>query len=185
MEEKEIWKDIVGYEGLYQISNFGNVKSLRRYIQTRDGVLAYLREKIIRPSKDKNGYYFYVKLSNNGKQVKFYIHRLVATAFLEKPEGKNYIDHINTDYLDNRAINLKWCTQKENQNNPLTKKHMSHSSLKERPWEQKVISMYSQDGVKIRTFKSTMQAHKETGINNIIRSVQKGIKAGGYYWKYD
>lgn len=86
MEEKEIGKDIVGYEGLYQISNFGNVKSLRRYIKTRDGVLAYLREKIIRPSKDKNDYYFYVKLSNNGKQVKFYIHILVATAFLEKPE---------------------------------------------------------------------------------------------------
>ena len=106
----EIWKDINGYEGLYQISNFGNVKSLPR--QGAKG-------KILKPSKINIGY-LRVGLNKNGKCKRYLIHRLVAEAFLPNPDNKPCIDHINANKTDNRICNLQWVTHKENMNNPLT-----------------------------------------------------------------
>ena len=126
----EIWKDIYfwqdgieyDYRGLYQVSNTGGrVKSLKRTdLRNRT-----IKEKILKPYKDGSGY-FYLTLCKNGEQKRFKVHRLVAHMFLADTyfDGA-YIDHIDTNKINNNASNLRWCTSKENSNNPLTLKHKS------------------------------------------------------------
>lgn len=103
-QENEIWANILGYEGHYQISNIGRVKSLK-----------YNRETILKPSKT-SGYYS-VKLSLKRKFKNFNIHRLVAQAFVANPNSLPQVDHISGDILDNSYTNLRWVTiQTNNQN---------------------------------------------------------------------
>lgn len=102
---EEIWKDIEGYEGLYQVSNLGRVKKL---------------PTILKNSLDKQGYEVVQLVNENGKKKVLKIHRLVANAFIENTENKPQVDHINTIRNDNRVENLRWVTPKENMNNPIT-----------------------------------------------------------------
>jgi hypothetical protein len=95
----EIWKDIKGYENLYQVSNFGNVKSLRNNIT-------------LKPNVKKNGYYR-VSLSKNGKVKESNIHYLVASTFIENPESKPTVNHKDLNKLNNCVTNLEWATMKE------------------------------------------------------------------------
>lgn len=113
--EEEIWKDIQGYEGMYQISNMGRVKSLRRYSKQNH----LLPEKILKPCHSKAGYCD-VSLYVNGKRYHEKVHRLVAKAFVSNPKGLNEVDHIDTNKDNNKWNNLKWCTHSENHLNPLT-----------------------------------------------------------------
>ena len=112
----EIWKDIEGYEGYYQISNEGRVKSLN-YNKTG-------KEKTLCSVLDKYGYYT-IGLHKEGNCKRYLVHRLVAEAFIPNEYNKPCIDHINTVRTDNRVENLKWTTVIENNNNPLTKIKMS------------------------------------------------------------
>ena len=112
---KEIWKDIEGYEGLYQVSNLGRVKSLH-----------YSKEKIIKLRKNKSGY-LEANLCKEGKVKIMMAHRLVANAFISNPKNKEQVDHINTIRDDNRVENLRWATRSENINNPLTKEKQKKS----------------------------------------------------------
>lgn len=120
----EIWKDIEGYEGLYQVSNLGRVKSLSHYEYSdrfKNG--RFRKGRLLKPFK-VGANYLAVGL---GRGNKAYIHRLVAVAFIPNPQNKEEIDHINCDITDNTAANLKWVTRKENLNNPITKKRNSAS----------------------------------------------------------
>ena len=101
----EEWRSIDGYGGLYEVSNFGNVRSL--------GNERAKKTKLIKPILQNNGY-LSVCLSKSGQRVIHSIHRLVATAFIPNAENKPVVNHINCDKFDNRASNLEWCTQKEN-----------------------------------------------------------------------
>lgn len=112
--EQEIWKDIKGWEGLYQVSNLARVRSTFRY------------KKIIKPYIDKWGY-LEVNLYRNNKTTHKKIHRLVAEAFIHNPDNKPCVDHIDTNKLNNLPENLRWCTYRENCNNPLSLKHLSES----------------------------------------------------------
>ena len=109
----ENWKDIEGYEGLYQVSNIGRVKRLAGF---KCNV-----ERFLTGQKDKDGYIL-LCLSKDGSIKRYRVHRLVAEAFVPNPDNKPEIDHINTDRSDNRAENLRWATRKENANNPITRK---------------------------------------------------------------
>lgn len=111
-EEKEQWKDIDGYEGYYQISNLGRVKSLERKVVGYYGADRTLKERI--KSLQKSDGYLTVSLSKNGKNKRYKIHRLLAKAFIPNPENKKCINHKNGIKTDNRIENLEWVTRKEN-----------------------------------------------------------------------
>lgn len=108
----EIWKDIIGYEGMYQISNLGRVKSLSRVIQKKSGSTGISKEKIM-ASADNQGYRI-IYLHKDAQKEKFTIHRLVATAFICNTENKTDINHINGIKSDNSIYNLEWVTKSEN-----------------------------------------------------------------------
>lgn len=106
--DKEIWKDIEGYEGLYQVSNFGKVKSLNYKRQNK--------VKILKPSQTGKGAFKgqgYLSLHLKNKQFK--VHRLVAEAFIPNKENKPQINHKDGNKLNNNSNNLEWCTNSENQ----------------------------------------------------------------------
>lgn len=127
---KEIWKDVVGYEGLYQVSNKGRVISKRRLGAKGGERKLYLTDR---------GYYT-VALHKNGVRKRIYVHRIVAEAFIPNIEGKPFIDHINGISTDNRVENLRWATAKENLNNPVTLIRKCRYSFKGKP-----LSVYAQD----------------------------------------
>ncbi len=109
----EIWKDIVGYEGLYQVSNFGNVISLEKYIDNKKGAIQYRPPKILKQYKNKFGY-MRVYLTRNSIKKMYAVHRLVAMAFIDNPDNKPCINHIDNNRENNHLENLEWCTYKEN-----------------------------------------------------------------------
>ena len=113
--EKEVWKDIEGYEGKYQVSNLGRVRSLDRYPLFKDGRKRLLKGQVLKPVKDHNGR-LYVKLSNNENvRRNKSISRMVATAFLGSPEGALLeVNHIDGNPLNNHIKNLEWTTRQEN-----------------------------------------------------------------------
>jgi len=98
MNQQEIWKDVLGYEGLYKVSNLGRVVSKR---------------KILKGWECVNGYWLY-RLCKNGKTRQFSAHRLVAINFLPADLNRNYVNHIDGDKLNNNLDNLEWCTNSEN-----------------------------------------------------------------------
>ena len=113
----ELWKDIVNYEGLYQVSSFGNVRSLDRYITNKNNLPQYYPGKVLRFSvmSASCSDYYQVALSKNHKVMKLLVHRLVAFAFLPTGrEDQNCINHIDNDGTNNLPDNLEWCTHSEN-----------------------------------------------------------------------
>lgn len=110
---KEIWKDVEGYEGLYQASNLGRIKALRKERPFAHTIRVY-PEVIMKPSTTKRGYYL-VQFMKNGKARHYTLHRIIAKTFIPNPDNKLTVNHINANKLDNSVSNLEWCTYSENQ----------------------------------------------------------------------
>jgi hypothetical protein len=113
---EEIWKDIENFEGLYQVSNLGRIKSLKRTVLSKNQVCefnVYLEEKIIVPGLDTWKYYR-IGLSKNSVRTTIKVHREVAKAFIPNPENKKEVNHLNGLKTDNRVENLEWSTSLEN-----------------------------------------------------------------------
>lgn len=118
---EEIWRDVPGYEGYYQVSNLGRVKSLDRFVNKCDGTTQILRGKVIKPRLSKTGYVS-VQLQKNRKVFHTNLSRVVASAFIPNPYNKPEVDHIDTDKTNNNVTNLRWVTRFENQHNELTER---------------------------------------------------------------
>lgn len=111
-KQDEIWKDILGYEGSYQVSNFGRVRSLPRLKGSKHGGVTAIKGRILKPLSGRA--YLSVFLLSNGKRLNVSIHRLVAQAFLSNPSKKEHVNHIDCNKTNNNASNLEWCTRSEN-----------------------------------------------------------------------
>lgn len=106
---KEIWHDVIGYEGLYKVSNLGNVKMLQRLLPDK----RILKEKFLKQQIQRNGYLL-VGLRKEGKQKFISVHRIVASAFIPNIENKKQVNHIDGNKLNNKVNNLEWVTASEN-----------------------------------------------------------------------
>ena len=187
----EEWKDVQGYEGLYQISNQGNVKSIDFGSPThkkRCGV------KCLKPILNHSGYYV-VTLYKNGVSKQVFIHRLVAETFIPNPQNLPVVDHINTDTKDNREENLRWVTVKGNVNNELSVKKRIEAIQKRFKGKtgvdsitHKEIAQYALDGVTlIKVWKCMSDAWRQYGIDSscLTRACQGRQKtAAGFIWRY-
>lgn len=132
---KEIWKPIKGYEGLYEVSNLGRVKSLSRKVNSYLGEnTRTMRERIMK-QRIRNSY-FIVQLKKDGIRKSYQVHRLVAEAFIPNPKNKSIVNHLDYNPRNNIVDNLEWCTQKENVNYSIQrmkhKKSVTHTNTSER-----------------------------------------------------
>lgn len=114
-----VWKSIIEYKNTYEVSDLGEVRSLDRYISTKGGALKLQKGKTLKPVEVPNGY-LVVMLSFEGKATREYVHRLVARAFKDNPEGKPYVNHLNGIKTDNSEGNLIWCSPKENSSHAIS-----------------------------------------------------------------
>ncbi len=112
-DDMEIWRTLPYGDCRYMVSNHGRVLRLWTYKVASEGLRKVHKEKILSPTDNGNGYKI-VSLQIDGKRKNKYVHRLVAEMFVEKPEGKNVVNHLDFDKSNNRASNLEWCTQREN-----------------------------------------------------------------------
>lgn len=110
---EEIWKDVVGYEGYYQVSNLGRVRSLDRIVRHKNGIITKYKSKIISQAKNRYGYIM-VRLSKNCITTSFSVHRLVAIAFIDYDENRPEVNHIDGNKENNCVDNLEWCTRSQN-----------------------------------------------------------------------
>jgi len=110
---QEIWKDVVGYEGLYEVSNLGRIKGLERACSHWRGSKRVYKERFLSKTVHHSGY-LKVGLKKDGIAKQFSIHRLVAIAFISNEEAKPHVNHKNGVKSDNRVINLEWATSSEN-----------------------------------------------------------------------
>ena len=164
----EEWKLIKNYEGLYEVSNLGRIRSLDKLVKGRKGTEYIKKGKILKQIKHVNGY-MKIGLTKDGKRKTFLVHRLVAEAFISNPENKPYIDHINTIKDDNRVENLRWATASENQYNELTtikkkeykgeKCYWYGKSGEDNPRSKKVVQ-FNLDGSIVKIWDSASQTEE-------------------------
>lgn len=188
---REIWKDIKEYEGLYQVSNLGNIKSLNRTIENKGSIGGEYRikEKNRAQTISKTGYYI-CTLYKKGKGRTFKVHRLIAEVFIDNPDNLPIINHKDGNKLNNSIDNLEWCDYSHN-NKEAYKQGLKEKNLK---WiiecnkrKRKKVNQYDLNNNLIKQYKSIHEAENETKVHHInIIKVCKGerITAGGYKWKY-
>lgn len=175
---KEIWKDITGYEGHYQVSNLGSVRSMNKIAKGKNNSSKFFKGRILQPSLSEG--YLSVGLCKNGKQSTIRVHRLVAKTFIPNPENKRTVNHIDENKLNNNVENLEWATDKENCN------HGSRT-IKSSVNRYKPVKQLSLSGNLIKVHRGIKLASEDTGISQKrIVDVLKGRtkQTGGYRWIY-
>lgn len=166
---EEIWKDIAGYEGLYQVSNLGRVKNIKSGI-------------ILKPAKNSAGY-LHVHLTGNKH---YYLHRLVALAFIPNPHNYPEVNHKDENKENNCVDNLEWADRKYNCNYGTRNEKMANS-LTNHKERSKAVIQYSSKGEFVKQYPSIKEAERQTGINNswIVRCLKGKRKSTyGFIWRY-
>ena len=186
--KKEVFKPVKDYEGLYEVSDMGRVKSIERF-KNNYSKLQLVPEKI-KSTQDNNHGYLQVYLCKNNNPKTITVHRLVAIAFIPNPENKRTINHINGIKTDNRVENLEWNTYSENHLHAYrtglrTSAMIGKFGIKN-PYHKSILQ-YSLNGKFIAEYGSGYEAMRKTGINNkcISRVCLGGRKkTGGFIWKF-
>ena len=195
----EVWKDIPGYEGYYQVSNLGRVKSIPRKVYCNGG-FHISKERILKQDKNKSGYWR-THLLKDGIAKTPLVHRLVALAFIPNPNNYPDINHKDENPANNCVNNLEWCTEKYNMNYGTAIERRKASFVRNNSFKKanatKVkngsrgaetpIEAVPKDGITIINYPSISEAARVTGISKgHIGECCRGIRpsAGGYYWNY-
>lgn len=194
----EEWRDIPHYEGLYQVSNLGQIRSIDRFVRRGIGTTKMLKGIILNPLFQRNGYIFVI-LSKNGKTKRMAIHRAVALAFIPNPDNKSEVNHINEDKRDNRVSNLEWITIHDNRcygtriergiaNRDQTGKKNGMFGRKGamNPQSRKILQ-YDLSGNFIREYENIRIAAEMTNSNpSSISRVAKGYikQTNSFIWRY-
>ena len=168
---KEIWRDIVGYEGLYQVSNTGKVRNKKR--------------KILKPQLFSCGY-LYVALYKNRKMKYFRIHRLVAQAFIPNPNNYPIVNHRDENRQNNLVENLEWCDQKYNVSYGTATERRAKTNTNH-PSYSKIVLQYDLNGNFIKEWPSTMEIQRQMGYTNTNISaccLGKYKQRYGFKWQY-
>jgi hypothetical protein len=187
----EEWRDVVGYEGLYQVSNLGNVKSLKRVVKHSSGCPKIINEKFLKPSSAKYGHKNVV-LSLNGIKKHQLVHRLVAKAFIENPNNYPCVNHKDENAKNNCIDNLEWCTvQYNNTYGTFVQRRIQNTDFSKRSLTAKkyILSVAQMDlsGKVLKVWDSLTDAAMNTGTQiSKICSCCKGQRktSNGYMWKY-
>lgn len=169
---EEIWKDIKGYEGLYQVSNCGRVRNSKG--------------RILKQRKDKYGY-FVIKLCKNNKHKHFLVHRLVASTFISNPDNLPCVNHRNELKVDNRVENLEYCTVLYNNTYGTRLERVSNKKINGK--KAKAVLQFSLDGTFIKEFPSVREVERQLGffqshISDCCRGNTRLKTYKGYIWKY-
>lgn len=189
---EEIWKDIKGYEGKYQVSNLGRVRSLSRLVWNGKVYVKHtgrILSQTVRYSKKRMCYtYSYVSFHNksNAPTKKIFIHRLVAEAFIPNPNNYSFVNHKDENKLNNTVDNLEWCTCEYNN---------SYGTARERSIKTKIrkgitkpVCKYSLDGKRLCIYNSVTEAAKANNVSKTQISnacINKTIRVGNYGYRFE
>lgn len=192
--ENEIWKDVKGYEGLYQISNIGRVKSIRPLKPSNDNTDRQ-NDHILTLVKPGRARYFYVCLSKDGKSSTERVHRLVAKPFIPNPYNLPCVNHKDENPLNNRVHNLEWCTQLYNTRYGTAKKKCSRAWDEQINGKSRAVYAYTKSGELVGRFDSVWDAveilkiggKSPRGVRCRIRECCNGKRKAekGYVWCYE
>lgn len=175
----ENWKPVKDFEGWYEVSDLGNVRSIDRKVDFEDGRYANYKGQEMSKQNHSAGYYMVV-LWKNRKCIRKYIHRLVAEAFIPNVEGKTFVNHIDGDKTNNNVTNLEWCTHVENI------KHAYKMNLTPKDKQPKKVHQYDLQGNYIATYESYKEAARAIGgngpkIGQVVSGQRKTHKK--FIWK--
>lgn len=174
----EIWRPVIGYEGRYEVSNLGRIKSLSRIVDNGYS-RRKIRERILSQNLSHSGYRFIV-VTKDGKQHSLRVHRLVAMAFIKNPHGYNEVNHKNEIKTDNRVENLEWCNREYNNN-------YGTRNLRIGIYASKRVAMLDMEGNVLRIFPSEKSAEEYLGVRGgHIGQCCHGsrLTVGGYKWAF-
>lgn len=186
--ESEEWRDVIGFEGLYAVSNLGRVASFERYVVGAGRkCMRYNAPRVMKPVKQstRNGDYYGISLHKDEKISRYSIHRLVAMHFIPNDNPmRDEVDHINGNPSDNRATNLRWASRSENMRNPHTVKKSSASMIGNKRAPRKAVVRIANGSVKI--YESMCEAQRDGFSQPTISLCCKGKakKHKGYIWLY-
>lgn len=176
--DQEIWKSVVGYEGVYEVSNLGNVCRILIKKGTSGGILNL--------NKNESGLYVYLRNSGNDKKVK--VHRLVLESFIGVDKNKPQVNHKDGNRWNNNIMNLEWCRNSENVKHSHDNLQREYTVYGENHNNSKIISKYSKNNNYIDTYGNVNEAGRQEKISfaNIAKCGRGERKsAGGFIWKYD
>ena len=192
MQTEEAWKDIPGYNGRYQASNLGRIRSMDREVTKSNGSKEFYKGKVLKPFVGTNGYLYITIAEEPGKFRPRRLHRVIAETFIPNPLNLPQINHINEDKTDNRVCNLEWCTAEYNTFYGHRIEKFAKSN-RNNPALSKGVNQYDLEGNYLRNFPSAAEASRYLGrdcvaacrIGQCCRHLFKtGNSAYGYLWEF-